>query len=109
MSNAFITLENVSFTYPDEEVRDTPVLRHVSLAFRRGEYVAVLGHNGSGKSTLAKLLNMILEPTEGQIFIDGQPIVGQSLREEEMITIRQKVGMVWRYSASVFKEEMIIQ
>ena len=57
---AFIKLENVSFSYPDAA---QPALRELNLEIDRGSFVAVLGHNGSGKSTLAKHLNAILLPT----------------------------------------------
>ena len=43
----------------------------VNLDIKAGDFVAILGHNGSGKSTLAKLFNMILDPVEGKITVDG--------------------------------------
>ncbi len=50
---------------------DVPVLSQVSLSFRAGEFVAILGQNGSGKSTLAKLCNGLLLPSEGRILVLG--------------------------------------
>ena len=84
--NIIIKTENVGFTYNDG-VDDQasfadkfqPVLKNVSLNIRRGEYVAVLGHNGSGKSTFAKLLNLILTPTVGKIYIDGIDITNPDM------------------------------
>jgi len=58
--------------------------------------VAVLGHNGSGKSTLAKLLNMILVPTVGNIFIDDVEITAPDFSEDDVFNIRRKIGMVFQ-------------
>ena len=93
--NEFIRLEHVTFSYEDE-VEALPALKDLSLSIGRGEYVAVLGHNGSGKSTFAKLLNMILEPTEGKILIDGEDITREDFTEDDLYRIRRKVGMVFQ-------------
>jgi zinc transport system ATP-binding protein len=58
----------VSFSYGD-----TPVLEDVSVAVKRGEFVALVGPNGSGKSTLLKLLLGLLRPDSGRVAIFGQP------------------------------------
>ncbi len=89
-----IKIENVRFAYPNEEEPNqvTEVLKGISLEFRRGELVAVLGHNGSGKSTLAKLLNAVLLPTEGSVLVDGMP----TRNEDLLFDIRQRVGMVFQ-------------
>ena len=91
----FIRLEHVTFSY-EEENETLPALRDLTLTVGKGEYVAVLGHNGSGKSTFAKLLNMILEPTEGRIFIDGEDITREDFTEDDLYRIRRKVGMVFQ-------------
>ena len=91
----FIRLEHVTFSYEDE-AEAIPALKDLSLSIGRGEYVAVLGHNGSGKSTFAKLLNMILEPTEGKILLDGEDITREDFTEDDLYRIRRKVGMVFQ-------------
>ncbi len=96
MSEAFIKIENLSYLYEDEEPGSPPVLKNLSLNIGRGEFVAVLGHNGSGKSTLAKLLNMILYPTQGKIYVDGVDITNEELTDEEILSLRKKVGMVFQ-------------
>ncbi len=68
----------------------------INLTVNEGEYLAILGHNGSGKSTLAKLLNLILTPQRGNIFIDGQDITKPDLTEDELFDVRRKVGMVFQ-------------
>ena len=56
----------------------------------------MLGHNGSGKSTLAKLLNMILTPTKGKIIIDGKDITSEALSDDDILSLRRTVGMVFQ-------------
>jgi ATP-binding cassette, subfamily B, bacterial len=62
-----VTVEGVSFAYPD---RDKPVLSDVSLELPAGRVVALVGENGSGKSTLVKLLCGFYRPLSGWILID---------------------------------------
>ena len=89
-----IRAEGLSFVYPDAE-DDIPALHDVTLTVSKGEYVAILGHNGSGKSTFAKLLNLILIPSGGKLFIDGKDVT-QPLSDDEVFSIREKVGMVFQ-------------
>jgi putative ABC transport system ATP-binding protein len=94
-SDSYIKIENLCISYEEDDGGRTSVLKNLSLEIKKGEYLAVLGHNGSGKSTLAKLLNMILEPDSGKIYIEGKDITG--LTDEEMsIFRRRKIGFVFQ-------------
>jgi energy-coupling factor transporter ATPase len=64
-----IRVENVHYTYQADSDRPVKALHDVSLTVEPGEYLVIVGHNGSGKSTLAKLLNALLVPTEGEIWV----------------------------------------
>ena len=66
-----LEVKNVSFRYGPKEPL---VLENVSLSVERGERLALFAPSGYGKSTLAKLMAGYLEPTEGQILLDGQPL-----------------------------------
>lgn len=66
-----VRFDGVSFRYGPTE---PDVLRHVDLEIDRGQYVAIIGGSGQGKSTLLDLLLGLLEPTDGQILIDGEPM-----------------------------------
>lgn len=97
MSESFIKTEHLSYTYETGNIgEETPAVRDVSLTIEKGEYVAVLGHNGSGKSTFAKLLNFILEPTSGKIFIDGRDITDETITEDDIYRLRSRIGMVFQ-------------
>ena len=102
MKDYIIKTENLGYTYTEDNageisvLQPPPALEGVSLNIERGEYVAVLGHNGSGKSTFAKLLNMILTPTVGKIYIDGVDITAEDFSEDDVFDIRRKVGMVFQ-------------
>ena len=64
-----ITVENVSFSYPD----GPEILHDVNLQIKDGEFVAIMGENGAGKTTLIKMFNGLLKPDEGRVLIDGTP------------------------------------
>ena len=97
MSDIFIHARDLSFSYQDEEGReDNPALQNFSVDIHRGEYVAVLGHNGSGKSTFAKLLNYILEPTSGELTVNGLDLSRKDLTDEDILALRKNVGMVFQ-------------
>ena len=97
MAESFIHTENLCFSYTDSEgKKESPALKGISVDIQKGEYVAVLGHNGSGKSTFAKLLNLILEPTEGTLVIDGVDLTKEALTDELLLQLRRKVGMVFQ-------------
>ncbi len=66
-----VEFENVSFKYPGSE---TYALKNVSLKFRVGQKLAVVGENGSGKTTFIKLLCRLYDPTEGRILLNGVDI-----------------------------------
>ena len=63
-----IEFRDVSFKYPTS---DEYALRHISIKFRVGERLAVVGMNGSGKTTFIKLLCRLYDPTEGEILLNG--------------------------------------
>lgn len=90
-----ITLKEISFSYPNQERR---IIHNVTVSIKQGEFVALIGPNGSGKSTLAKLMNGLLQPTEGEIWINSL----QPTDEEQIWQIRQKVGMVFQNPENQF-------
>ncbi len=73
------------------------VLQDVTFDVPRGKTSAVLGPSGTGKSVLLKTVIGLLRPEAGQVFIDGDPIVG--VREKEVLRIRRKIGVLFQDGA----------
>ncbi len=69
------------------------VLKGVNNEIKKGEVVCVIGASGSGKSTFLRCLNLLEEPTRGEIYIDSMPILEY---KKDINKIRQKVGMVFQ-------------
>ncbi|WP_299804040.1 amino acid ABC transporter ATP-binding protein [uncultured Shewanella sp.] len=72
---------------------DNPVLKGISEQINHGEVVSVIGPSGSGKSTFLRCINLLEQPTEGEIIIDGQSISAAGACVDKL---RQKVGMVFQ-------------
>ncbi|GGJ93056.1 ABC transporter ATP-binding protein [Pseudomonas matsuisoli] len=77
-TNSEIVLECQALGYA---VRETWLVRDISLSIARGERIGIVGPNGSGKSTLLKLLAGIMKPREGQVQLMGRALQGLNRRE----------------------------
>lgn len=85
-----IKLEHVSKTYS----AGIPALNDVNLEIDDGEFVFVVGDSGSGKSTLIKLLLKELEPTEGNIAVNGKLL--SKIRRKHIPKYRRNIGVVFQ-------------
>ena len=84
-----VLIKDLSFRY---RAKGDYVLNNLNLAVEEGEFVAVIGHNGSGKSTLAKLMNGLLQPTQGEVCV-GDYRTGD---KQSLFEIRKRVGVVFQ-------------
>lgn len=91
MDDVFIEVRNVGYVYGKDK-KQKPALHDISISIKKGEFVAILGENGSGKSTFARLLNALLIPTEGDVYINGM----NTKDSRRTWDIRQNVGMVFQ-------------
>ncbi|HUW32377.1 MAG TPA: ATP-binding cassette domain-containing protein [Planctomycetota bacterium] len=83
MGNAFIQFRTVSKVFPG----GVEAVRNLSLGIAEGETLVLLGTSGSGKTTTMKMINRLIEPTSGQIIIDGEDIMVQ-----DPICLRRRIG-----------------
>lgn len=86
--NPLVKIENLSYQYAESNRK---ALSDIDLEINAGEWISLVGRNGSGKSTLARLIDGLLEPGQGKIWIDGLP-----LNEDHIWDIRSKIGMVFQ-------------
>ena len=73
------------------------ILRGVDLTVARGETPGIIGRSGGGKSVLLKHIIGLMQPDAGEIWIDGENIIG--LSERKLATIRKKVGILFQGGA----------
>ena len=76
---------------------DLKVLKGISTDIKQGEIVAVIGPSGSGKSTFLRCLNLMEQPTGGEVFFKSKSLTEKMLKEAEIDQIRQHIGMVFQH------------
>ncbi|NML58733.1 ABC transporter ATP-binding protein [Chryseobacterium cheonjiense] len=81
-----IEFRNVSYVYPNTGIK---ALENLSFKVKAGESIAIMGKTGSGKSTIALLLCRLIDPTEGEILIDGK-----NLKEHNLNNYRKFIGYI---------------
>ena len=97
-----IQARDTSYTYREG---DNPVLQHLNLTVRAGEFLAIVGQNGSGKTTLGKLLSGLLRPSAGDVLLGGVGVASLGRG-----TLARLVGYVFQnpdsqiFSPTVYEE-----
>ncbi len=86
--NTIIKVQNLHKSFGDIQV-----LKGINTEIKKGEVVVIIGASGSGKSTFLRTLNLLEEPTSGQIFFDGVDITDP---KTDINLHRQKMGMVFQ-------------
>jgi len=80
-----IDFKKVEYQYPNGQ----RVLDAVSFSIKEGEVLALLGRSGAGKSTILKLINRLIEPSAGEVFVEGRPTLSW-----DAIELRRHIGYV---------------
>jgi len=88
--SSLLEIHNLSKDY-----RGISALNDVSLAVKKGEFVAVIGRSGAGKSTLLRCINRLVEPSSGRIRVDGIDVPG--LGRRGLRSLRTRVGMIFQH------------
>jgi polar amino acid transport system ATP-binding protein len=89
-ANSLISVQNLKKYYLSGAVK---ALDDVSIEFEKGKVVVIIGPSGSGKSTLLRSLNLLEDPTEGHIFLEGTDILDA---KTDINLMRRKMGMVFQ-------------
>lgn len=99
-----IKLEQVGYSYMEGGPFEKTALKEINLTIHRGEFIGLIGHTGSGKSTLIQLLNGLVKPTTGKVFVDGKELHAKGT---DMRKIRFQVGLVMQYPEYQLFEETV--
>lgn len=101
---AELTLKDVSYVYSIGTPFEKKALDNINISFKSGIITGLMGHTGSGKSTMVQLLNGLLKPTTGNVFLDGNDI----WENPKAITdVRFKIGLVMQYPEYQLFEETV--
>jgi len=73
---------------------DNVVLENINTEIKQGDIIAIIGPSGCGKSTFIRTLNLLEQPTKGELYIDGENILEKG---HDINKMRQKVGMVFQH------------
>lgn len=95
-----ISVKNLSISFGKLEV-----LKDINENIQKGEKVVIVGPSGSGKSTFLRCLNMLENPTKGEIWFEGTEVTS---RKTNINKIRQKMGMVFQ-SFNMFPHLNVLQ
>ena len=98
-----IELKNVDYIYNEDREEKSYALKSINLEINKHEIIGLIGQTGSGKSTLVQLLNGLLIPTNGDVFVDGVNTKEKKTRRD----IRFKVGLVFQYPENQLFEETV--
>ncbi len=82
-------LKNISFCYPNEK----PLLSNLNLEIKKGDKIGLIGRTGCGKSTLTSILLGLLEPNNGEIFLDGK-LISSLKNKRNLIKWQKSIGYV---------------
>ncbi len=96
--------KNLSFVYAAGTPFEHTAVKDVNISIRSGEFVGLIGHTGSGKSTLIQHLNGLLQPTSGQVLLDGKDLFSDKKFTRQA---RFRVGLVFQYPEYQLFEETV--
>lgn len=91
-SSAMIAVRDLT-----KQISQQEILRGIDLTVAKGETLVIIGRSGGGKSVLLKHLIGLMQPDAGEIWVDGENIIG--LSERKLAAIRQKVGILFQGGA----------
>ena len=93
-NGTLIKLDSLRKVFYTDEV-ETHALEEIHLEIKRGEYVSIAGPSGCGKTTLLSILGLLDSPTDGEYFLDNQPVAKLTASERARIRNRQ-IGFIFQ-------------
>ena len=84
MKNDAIVFKNITKSYGEKNI-----LKDFSLNIKKGEFLTIIGSSGCGKTTVLKMINGLIKPNKGNVFVDGKDI-----SKINLIDMRRKIGYV---------------
>lgn len=100
MLSAIIEIKHLKKSYGQNEV-----LKDISLSVNKGEVISIIGSSGSGKSTFLRSINLLEEPTAGEILFHGQDVLA---KDYNLTEYREKLGMVFQ-SFNLFENLNVLE
>ena len=94
MTQPLLQAKNIAKTFTQGRL-DVPVLFDIDLTLQSGEFVAIMGPSGCGKSTLMHILGLMLSPSAGRLWIEGQEVSNVGANGRARLR-RQKIGFVFQ-------------
>lgn len=91
-----ISVKNISKVYGSSHTA-VKAVSNVSLEVNAGEVILIMGPSGSGKTTLLSMIGTLLKPTEGEVMVNGQSVVGMSSRQLASVRLHQ-FGFIFQSS-----------
>ncbi|MBE6543270.1 MAG: energy-coupling factor transporter ATPase [Ruminococcaceae bacterium] len=104
MANDIIVFDKVSYIYGEKTPGEKIALDNISINIERSGITGIIGHTGSGKSTLLRLMNGLLKPKTGKIYLDGKDIHDD---KRNLRDVRFRVGLVFQYPEYQLFEETV--
>ena len=101
---AHISIVDLTHIYSMGTPFEKKALDHISLEIPQGQMVGLIGHTGSGKSSLVQHLNALIQPTSGQILLDGNDINASKISRRD---VKFQVGLVFQYPEYQLFEETV--
>lgn len=91
---SYLRAENLTYVYSKKTAFRKDAVTNVSFEAERGQIIGIIGHTGSGKSTLVQMLNGLIQPDSGTVYLNGQDIYGD---KKQISKYRYKIGLVFQY------------
>lgn len=102
--SSIIRTENLTLTYGIKTPFEKTAVSDLNIDIKKGEFLGIIGHTGSGKSTLVQMLNGLIKPTSGKVFLNDKDI---NADKKELRKVRFQVGMVFQYPEYQLFEETV--